>query len=135
MEHPTRTERNMAMNELDQIEARILAASPGPWAVMNVNDPGEDVNFIDVYAESDGLETVCRMPNPADYSMREFLEADAEFIAHSPDDAAYLLTLARKQAAALEAVNVWVGRHKTGFYDEAQDDVFALIRDALGAGE
>lgn len=85
------------MKQLEEIKARASAASEGPWAVMDVNDPVEGVNFIDVYAETDGLNMVCRMPNPAEYSMREWLQADAEFIAAARTDAPKLV-------AALEAV-------------------------------
>ena len=87
---------------LEPIQNRLNAATPGPWAVMDVNDPGEGVNYIDVYAETDGLETVCKMPNPADYSMREYLQQDADFIANAPTDQARLL-------AAVQAVT---GLHK-----------------------
>lgn len=80
------------MSALGQIRERHGAATPGPWAVMDVNDPGEGVNFIDVYSETDGLEKICRMPNPAEYSTRLGLQADAVFIAHAPSDMARLLS-------------------------------------------
>lgn len=84
------------MSALDPIRERLNAAGQWPWAVMDVNDPGEEVNFIDVYSEADGLEMVCRLPNPAEYSTREGLQATAAFIANAPTDIEKLL-------AALEA--------------------------------
>jgi hypothetical protein len=80
------------VKRLEEIKARLEAGSPRPWAVMDVNDPGEGVNFIDVLSETDGLETVCRMPNPADYSKREGLQADAALIASAPADLDLLVT-------------------------------------------
>ncbi|UDL14891.1 hypothetical protein PP357_gp44 [Arthrobacter phage Sarge] len=48
-------------------------------------------------------------------------------------DREYLLDLARKQQAALDALSDWAGRNRTGFYDEAQDDAVQIIREALEA--
>lgn len=79
------------MSTLDQIRKRRNAVGDATWAVMDVNDPGEGVNFIDVYSETDGLEMICRLPNPAEYSTREGLQADAAFIAHAPADIGKLL--------------------------------------------
>ena len=54
---------------------------------------------------------------------------DAEFIAHAREDIPRLL-------AVIEALSDWAGRSKTGFYDEAQDDVVAILSAALkGAGD
>lgn len=79
------------MPTLEQIRERHAAASPAPWAVMDVNDAGEGQNFIDVYSETDGLEVVCHLPDPANYSTRRGLQNDASFIAHAPTDMAKLL--------------------------------------------
>jgi hypothetical protein len=76
---------------LERVRQRLNAASPGNWAVMDVNDPGEGQNFIEVYSLEDGLEVVCRMPDPANYSDREGLLADADFIANAPSDLEQLL--------------------------------------------
>ena len=84
---------------LDGINTRLAAATPGPWAVMDVWDPGEGVDFIDVYAETDGLEMVCRLPNPEEFEHREPLQADAAFIAAAPAD---LARLTRAVEAVLE---------------------------------
>jgi hypothetical protein len=51
----------------------------------------------------------------------------------TPSDIAFLLDLARKQQAAIDALSDWAGRSRTGFYDEAQDDVVQIIREALEA--
>lgn len=81
------------MSVLDQIRARRSAVGDATWAVMDVNDPGEGVNFVEVYAEADGLPMVCRLPDPTEFSSREFLQADAAFIAHAPADIDKLLAL------------------------------------------
>ena len=56
---------------------------------------------------------------------------DGDRIAAVLADIPGLLDLARKQQAALDALNDWCGRNKTGFYDEAQDDVVQIIRAAI----
>lgn len=78
--------RGPVVEALEQVRQRLNAASSGNWAVMDVNDPGEGQNFIEVYSLTDGLEVVCRLPDPANYSDREGLRADAEFIANAPRD-------------------------------------------------
>jgi hypothetical protein len=60
--------------------------------------------------------------------------ADAEFIATAPGDLAYLLAELRKAREALARISDdWAGRNRTGFYDEAQDDVVQIIRAAVAA--
>ena len=83
--------RGPAVEALERVRQRLNAASPGNWAVMDANDPGEGQNFIEVYSLTDGLEVVCRMPDPANYSDREGLLADADFIANAPSDLEQLL--------------------------------------------
>lgn len=83
--------RGPLVDALEQVRQRLNAASSGNWAVMDVNDPGEGQNFIEVYSLTDGLEVVCRLPDPANYSDREGLRADAEFIANAPSDLERLL--------------------------------------------
>jgi hypothetical protein len=51
----------------------------------------------------------------------------------TPSDIGFLLDLARKQQAAIDALSDWAGRNRTGFYDEAQDDAIQIIREALEA--
>ena len=57
----------------------------------------------------------------------------ADKLAH--EDVWDLLDLARKQQAAIDALNDWCGRNKTGFYDEAQDDAVQIIRNAMKEGK
>ena len=57
----------------------------------------------------------------------------ADKLAH--EDVWALLDLARKQQAAIDALNDWCGRNKTGFYDEAQDDAVQIIRNAMKEGK
>lgn len=89
---PSVAEANASMSTLDQIRERRSAVGDATWAVMDVNDPGEGVNFINVYAEADGLEMVCRLPDPAEHSTRDGLQADAAFIANAPADVEKLLS-------------------------------------------
>jgi len=77
--------------DLDAIRARAEAATEGPWGVIDWDSPDEGVNFIHVLQEQDGLETVCALPNPAEYTNRSCLRADAEFIAHAREDVPALL--------------------------------------------
>ena len=71
---------------LDAITARLEAATPGPWEV------------------STGMADRAMIIFPDNYSFKMNGHPDAEFIANAPTDVAYLLDLARKQAAAQEAV-------------------------------
>ena len=109
---------------LDAIEARKNAATPGPWRTWKDNDGQRGAAVETAWAhDSDGADTElitdwCTPP-------------DAVFIAHAPQDITDLLVLARKQQAALDALNDWCGRNKTGFYDEAQDDVVQIIRASI----
>lgn len=116
---------------LEAIETRANQATEGPWAVMDVNDPGEGVNFIDVYAETDGLETVTRMPDPAGYSMRDYLQADAEFIAHARTDVPFLLSVARG-VEAVRALAEALIENQPGDPDSAFDRGYAAGRRAAG---
>lgn len=83
--------RGPVVESLEPVRQRLNAASSGNWAVMDVNDPVEGQDFIEVYSLTDGLEVVCRLPDPANYSDREGLRADAEFIANAPNDLERLL--------------------------------------------
>ena len=79
-----------ATAHLDAIEARSNAATEGPWELAGGNEWLSPLG-IDVGSEFE--------------SNRPTLKAkDAEFIAHARTDVPHLLTLARNQHAALEAV-------------------------------
>jgi hypothetical protein len=55
------------------------------------------------------------------------IEARPNNLGYGPEDRAYLLALAKEQKAKLDALRDWAGRAKTGYYDEAQDDVTAIL--------
>ena len=87
----------MSINErLDAIEARKNAATPGPWNLLPSQFPNaEQVTHYNAQSGFAGFtEQIADNVAPN----------DAEFIAHAPEDVAYLLVLARKQQAALERV-------------------------------
>lgn len=71
------------MTKLDAIEARLAAATPGPWTISHRND-----NQI---IRADGTLV-------AD-TWYENYESNAEFIAHAPDDMAALLAVVKAARA------------------------------------
>jgi len=89
-------------SRLAEIEARLKAATPGPWAWWRDPSLVEDGVYApkhpDTQYDADGKLvdacTVCRgMTGPT-------REANAQFIAAAPDDIAYLLELARGSSQA-----------------------------------
>jgi len=92
---------------LDAITARLEAATPGPWTV-DAMDAGHSRYEMNVWVAAGNGDQVCDMDGLNRSHNEEHAKddgyADAEFIANAPADVAYLLDLARKQAAALEAV-------------------------------
>lgn len=90
---------------LDEIQARLSAATPGPWKAQNleqehghggifwvsVDRPDEIKTVAEVDANDDGVEAIWRF-------------ADAEFIANAPADIAFLLAELRKAREALGRV-------------------------------
>ena len=106
---------------LDEIQARLDAATPGPWA--NYGNLGHEVYAVNAHEDEEPgyiAEVVHREP-------------DAHFISNAPGDVAFLLAELRKAHEALARVSDWAGRNKTGYYDEAQDDVVQIIRAAVAA--
>ena len=74
----------------DAISARLSKVSDGPWMAWD---------------RGIGYEVHGPEGEPINSGHREtFTKGDAQFIAMAPGDVAYLLDLARKQAAALEAM-------------------------------
>lgn len=67
------------MTKLDAIEARLAAATPGPWTISHHNDNqiirGDGTSVADTWYEN--------------------YESNALFIAHAPDDMAALLAVAK----------------------------------------
>jgi len=56
-------------------------------------------------------------------------------IDESSTDVPALLALVREQQAVIAKLSDWAGRNKSGYYDEAQDDVVQIIRAAITATE
>ena len=118
---------------LDAIEARLGAATPGPWRTWKHSDGqrGEAVETAWAH-DSDGADTElitdwCTPP-------------DAVFIAHAPQDITDLLVLARKQQAAIDAVralaDAWEarGEHDMKFSKSIPDEDIAIEILTNGAG-
>ena len=76
-------------DRLDEIQARLDAATPGPWVAMN-----SGVIAI-VTASEHQLIT------------RGSLPPDADFIAHAPDDLAWLLERVARLEATVHNWEVW----------------------------
>jgi hypothetical protein len=70
------------MTTLDEIEARLNAATPGPWAVRWENGP-------------EGSFRVVSTPDDA-WFVQDVSEGDATFIAHAPGDIRTLLGMVRE---------------------------------------
>jgi hypothetical protein len=82
---------------LDAIQKRAEAATPGPWRTWKDNGGRRGSAVETAWAhDADGADTelITDWCSPA----------DAEFIAASPENTRFLLDLARKQQAALDAV-------------------------------
>ena len=75
---------------LDAIEAQLDEAEPGPWFLDS-----DGVSIYYVFHNGDTLDRD---------RLAESSGADAVFIAAAPENTRYLLDLARKQQAALDAV-------------------------------
>jgi len=77
---------------MGEIEARVNAATPGPWAVDELGDV-ETVPEFDLHRFDIMPETIART---------ELRKEDGEFIAHVRTDIPALLAMVREQRAALE---------------------------------
>jgi hypothetical protein len=86
-------------DRLDAIHAQLDAATPGPWKVRECTPCTERGRLeVDVWDEA-GTQKVTGWCDDD-----EFHRPDAEFIAAAPENVRYLLDLARKQQAQLDAV-------------------------------
>lgn len=77
---------------LDAIQARLDAATPGPWA--NYGDLGHEVYAVNAHEDAEPGYVAESIPS----------KCDAEFIAHALADVAYLLAELRKAHEALTRV-------------------------------
>lgn len=114
---------------LDAIEAQLGTITPGPWEAR-------DWTTVDI----DGAPVHCEVRiwsgNAFVAGVLEGQDPDAVFIAAAPDTIRELLTLARKQAAALERVVVLADVIAEGASHSLLNKVIARsIRAALGDGD
>lgn len=92
----------MNLPRLEEISARLKAATPGPWK------PTSDLPSWAVASESVMTDVVAtvnrayRVPHRRNLGCR--LE-DAEFIAHAPEDISYLIAALKEALSALEKVS------------------------------
>lgn len=77
----------MTPSELAAIEARLRAATPGPWAEVTT----EDSSCGRVYAIGRNDEALVACVSCNDFECHPMCDADAEFIANAPTDIAALL--------------------------------------------
>lgn len=116
------------MSTLDEIDARLKAATPGPWRVRDrmVGSPGR-VYQRDIYAPSNAGRG--GRPVASVYDGFVQTEADAALIAHAPEDLRALLAVAW---AARDACRTWCGDFDD--YDaECSHCILAPITDALAS--
>lgn len=88
------------MTRLEEIEARLAAATPGPW--FRSPEGGLRLDGMSTVRAREGNRPVARIRAVDRAELQDDpdaqTEADAEFIAHAPADIAYLLSLARDGA-------------------------------------
>ncbi|MEV4861488.1 hypothetical protein [Streptomyces ossamyceticus] len=108
----------LTTQQLDDIDARHKAATPGPWGVYEFGGG----TAIDIAADLQDTGTgyrarreICRLedepldndPAHKDWTAEEDwtqVQADAEFIAHAPEDVGLLLAEVHRLRAALEEI-------------------------------
>jgi len=96
------------MSRIDEIEARLAAATPGPWA------EGYDAGWtVDQDLYPDGIEIAAMTDQEGDQGRR-----DASLIAHAPADLAALVKFARDVAALHQPRTVYANEaHCTRAFD------------------
>ena len=106
----------MTDDRLAQIEARLSAATPGPWEVRH-DDLTDEVHVVH---DQEVVSYVCTVA----LADADRVEEDADLIANAPDDLRYLLdALAAERAAAR-------GYLERAERAEAERDRSASVRDA-----
>jgi hypothetical protein len=106
---------------LPTIRARLAAATPGPWVRQSSDDGASDPWWIDTHASPEGPEPVWAPPQ---YPVSE---ADADFIAHAPDDIAALLAVAQAAEALLAAWSVNIGDFDADMFNQKVDALRAAL--------
>ena len=101
-------------DQLDAIQARVDAATPGHWEA------------------STGMADAAIVFMPDGYSFKINGHPDAKFIAAAREDVPFLLDLARKQQAAIDAVKVIERRLEASMQGEDRE-IAEDLREALEA--
>ena len=86
--------------DLQAIEARLAAATPGPWKTQDfVDAPPEDAGSAVVKQGNGGLVAYALRSGAVEHEWydKPQCEADAEFIAHAPEDMKLLLDIAKRK--------------------------------------
>ena len=95
------------MNEIQEIEARLAAATPGPWDFETIPETGESRVFVRSNTGDPMLDV-----SVAPHGVRA---EDAEFIAYAPEDIRALIAeVKRLEAWKREAVTVMGGLQELG---------------------
>ena len=95
------------MNEIQEIEARLAAATPGPWDFETIPETGESRVFVRSNTGDPMLDV-----SVAPHGVRA---EDAEFIAYAPEDIRALIAeVKRLEAWKREAVTVMDGLQGLG---------------------
>lgn len=95
----------MNTERLAAIQARVGAATPGPW-YADRDEPG-DVAAVVAYAHNDGITIGTYVADVVE------ADGDAEFIAAAPSDVAFLLAELRQRDEALWRVERLAARWAT----------------------
>jgi hypothetical protein len=104
---------------LDEIQARLSAATPGPWETTQAADE-ETTTWIEA-ANGDVLHHDERGYGHMRENFAWMKRADAAFIANAPGDLAYLLAELRKAREALARVE---GLHQPRQFNPISDGVY-----------
>ena len=97
--------------DLQAIEARLAAATPGPWKTQDfVDAPPEDAGSAVVKQGNGGLVAYALRSGAVEHEWydKPQCDADAEFIAHAPEDIQALIDVVKavKRIHAPEVVQV-----------------------------
>lgn len=113
------------MKKLDEIEARLKAATPGPWG----HDDGHVLVKGDCGFQSTPSQYHWECPEDG-YNIPEPMDADndCEFIANAPTDIAYLIARVKKLEGALEKY----ADKDRWFYSEKGSACFVLLSSEEG---
>ncbi len=91
----------MTKEQLDKIEARLMATTPGPWIPYYRYKPGRPWEGCDIDAADNGNE-IAKVHTGDDADAYAKDAANSRFIAHAPSDIAALIAEVRRLNAASE---------------------------------